>query len=70
MSDHDTETPSYRAEQGKPENDTDAALEPSELSLGAMLRGTVGREGAGNDAGERGSVSGSPGADADRRGDA
>jgi hypothetical protein len=67
MSEHETETPSHRAEQGKPESDTDVTADQSELSLGAMARGTVGTEGARNDTAERAPASGSPGADTDRR---
>ena len=60
----DTSTPSYRAERGEPEA-PDPIAEQSELSLGAMTRGTIGAEGrAANSDDERESAS--PGTDSDR----
>ena len=62
----DTSSPSYRAERGEPERGTDPIAEQSELSLGAMTRGTVGREGADQVASDEPGASASPGANADR----
>ena len=46
MRDSDSETQSYRAEQGKPENPTDGDEPSSELPLGSFVRGIIGSEGS------------------------
>jgi hypothetical protein len=61
MDDSDSETESLRAEQGKRAQRSQPAPDASSLSLGSMIRGPIGREGADDRA------SGSEGADADRR---
>ena len=61
MEDSDSETESLRAEQGKREDDVSPDDQAAaSMSLGSMIRGPIGREGAD----ERGT--GSDGADDDR----
>lgn len=61
MEDSDSHTESLRVEQGKSSEAGRSEEDAAPLSLGSMIRGPIGREGAGDDA-----STGSDSTDADR----
>ena len=61
MEDSDSHTESLRVEQGKSPDEERSKQDATPPSLGSMIRGPIGREGASDD-----DSTGSDGADADR----